>query len=65
MSTILDVRSAVEQVEELNLLCASLRNAYRRAHPDAPETREERELRLLLEHLGQQHHVHLVPAYAD
>lgn len=65
MSTTLDVRAALERVDELNQLCADLRNAYRRTHPQAPETREEREVRLLLQRIEQQHGRHLVPTYAE
>lgn len=65
MNTTLDVLSALERVEELNHLCADLRNAYRRSHPDAAETREERDMRILLQRIQRQHGIQLVAAYAD
>jgi hypothetical protein len=65
MNTPLDVLSALERVEELNHLCADLRNAYRRSHPSAPETREEQDMRILLQRVQRQHDIQLVAAYAD
>jgi len=64
MSATLDVGLALERVEELNQLCAALRNAYRRSHPDAPETHEEKEVRLLLQRVFEQYGIHLMPTYA-
>ena len=65
MSTPLDVGLALERVEELNHLCAALRNAYRKSHPNAPETREEQDMRLLLKRIHEQYGIHLLPTYAN